>query len=197
VNEWLFEQVNAFARATPWLHVAALGYARYGIVVFAGLLVAGWWAGRRAGDPRRVAAALAAGGSTLVAVAVNQPIVNTVRAARPYTAQPHILVLADRSSDFSFPSDHATMAGAVAVGLWFASRRIGVVAAVAALLMALTRVYIAAHYPADVAAGLLLGGTVAATLWAVAHRPLVHAVTTAAGTHVWPVITARRVSSRR
>jgi membrane-associated protein len=101
----------------------------------------------------------------LIAVAVNQPIVHSVHEARPYTALPHILVLADRSTDPSFPSDHATMAGAVAVGLWFVSHRLSVVAAVAAVLMAFTRVYIGAHYPADVAAGLLLGGIVAGLVW--------------------------------
>ncbi len=174
MNHWMFEQVNDFAAATPWLHGIARAYADYGVILFAALLVAGWWIGRRSGDVRRVAAAIAAGGATLIAVAVNQPIVHSVNEARPYTAMPHILVLADRSTDPSFPSDHATMAGAVAVGLWFVSRRLGIVAAVAAVLMAFTRVYIAAHYPADVAAGLLLGGLVAGSVWLLVRRPLIH-----------------------
>lgn len=67
-----------------------------------------------------------------------------------------------RTTDFSFPSDHATMAGAVAVGLLLANRRWGIPAAVAAALMAFTRVYVGAHYPSDVLAGLALGGSVAA-----------------------------------
>ncbi len=161
MNHWMFEQVNDFAAATPWLHGIARAYADYGVILFAALLVAGWWIGRRSGDVRRVAAAIAAGG-------------DSVNEARPYTAMPHILVLADRSTDPSFPSDHATMAGAVAVGLWFVSRRLGIVAAVAAVLMAFTRVYIAAHYPADVAAGLLLGGLVAGLVWLLVRRPLIH-----------------------
>jgi hypothetical protein len=47
-----------------------------------------------------------------------------------------VLVLATRSADFSFPSDHAVMAGAVAVGLVFVSRRLAAIAGVAALAMA-------------------------------------------------------------
>jgi len=61
------------------------------------------------------------------------------------------------------PSDHAT-AGAVAVGLLFANRRWGIVAAVLAALMAFTRVYVGAHYVSDVA-GLALGGLVVAVGW--------------------------------
>lgn len=72
----------------------------------------------------------------------------------------HLLV--DKTTDFSFPSDHATAAGAVAVGLLLTNRRWGIVAAALAIVMAFTRVYVGAHYPGDVIAGLALGGAVAA-----------------------------------
>lgn len=186
----MFEQVNAFARETPWLHAVMLAYAQYGIVLFAALLLAGWWTARRAGDLTGVVAAVAAGGSTVLAVAVNQPIVDTVREARPYTALPHILVLADRSSDFSFPSDHATMGGAAAAGLWFVARRLGILATLAAALMAFARVYIAAHYPIDVAAGLLLGATVAVVVGTLTRRPLRRLLGTLAGTPLRPILLA-------
>ena len=64
------------------------------------------------------------------------------------------------------------MAGAVAAGLLLVSRRLGLVAAVAALLMAFSRVYIAAHYPWDVLAGLALGAAVAPLGWLLLRRPL-------------------------
>jgi undecaprenyl-diphosphatase len=82
------------------------------------------------------------------------------------------------------------MAGAVAAGLWFVSRRLGIVAAVAALLMAFTRVYTAAHYPADVAAGLALGGLVAAIVWLVLRGPLTRLIAALAGTRLRPVLVA-------
>ena len=44
---------------------------------------------------------------------------------RPYQTHPWLLVLASRTSDFSFPSDHAVMAGAVAAGLLLVSRLTG------------------------------------------------------------------------
>jgi membrane-associated phospholipid phosphatase len=190
MNETLFEQVNALARATPWLHSVIAAYAAFGVVVFAVLLIAGWWIARRNGQAERMAAVVCAGAATLLAVGINQPIVNAVQEPRPYTTHPGALVLAARSADFSFPSDHAVMAGAVAVGLVFVSRRLAVLAAVAALVMAFARVYIAAHYPADVAVGLLLGASVALVVYLAAHRLVTRGVAAAASTPLRPLVTA-------
>lgn len=173
----LLTDVNALARATPWLHGVMYGYATYGVALFAVLLVAGWWTARRSGDPARVAAAVWAGLGTLAAVGINQPIVNAVHEARPYQAMQGLLVLANRSSDYSFPSDHATLAGAVAAGLFLVSRRLlAWISAVAAVLIAFARVYIAAHYPLDVVAGLILGGLVVLAGWILVRRPMTAAV---------------------
>jgi membrane-associated phospholipid phosphatase len=183
----LFGAVNDFARSTGWLHAPLLAYASYGVVLFAALLLVGWWLARSRG-PRAMAAALWAAGGMLLAVAVNQPVVGSVHEARPYTVHPGILVLAHRSTDFSFPSDHAVMAGAVTAGLWLVSRRLGVVAAVAALVMGFARVYIAAHYPHDVFAGLALGAAVVLVGWLLVSRPLTRLVEWLAGTPVRPLL---------
>ncbi|PZG02954.1 phosphatase PAP2 family protein [Micromonospora deserti] len=192
MDEWLFEQVNQFAIATPWLHPVIVGYATYGVVLFAALLLAGWWSARRARQPRKMAAALLAGVSILAAVAVNQPIVAMVHEARPYTTHTGILVLAHRSGDLSFPSDHATMAGAAAAGLWLVSRRLGLVTTIAALAMSFARVYIAAHYPQDVAAGLLLGAAVAMTVYLPARTLTTRLVIAVGRTPLRPLAQHRR-----
>ena len=163
--------VNGFARQTGWLHGVVGGYATYGVALFAVLLLAGVWRARAASS-RTLAAAGWACLATLIAVGVNQPLVSAFAEARPYTHHPHLLVLATRSSDFSFPSDHAVMAGAAAAGLWLASRALGAIATVAALAMAFARVYIAAHYPWDVLAGLAVGTWVALVGWALLRAPL-------------------------
>jgi undecaprenyl-diphosphatase len=185
----LFLAINEWARDTPWLHSALRLYAEYGVVLFGALLIAGFLLSRRRGSASAVAASLWAGAATIIAVAVNQPIASAVDEPRPYTAYHHILVLAHRSADPSFASDHATMAGAVAIGLLFTSRRLGYLAVAAALLMGFTRVYIGAHYPVDVAAGLLLGGTVAAAGWLALRRPLIALVERATRTPFGAVLT--------
>ena len=156
-----FTAVNDFARSTPWLHEPLRLYAEYGVVVFAALLLWSWWIARRSDDLRLVTRALWAPVGALVALGVNQVLVAAVAEPRPYTALNHVLVLVGRSGDFSFPSDHAVMAGAVAAGVWLVDRRLGLLAGALALLMAFTRVYVGAHFPLDVVAGLLVGVVIA------------------------------------
>lgn len=171
LDDRLFIAVNGWARDTPALHAWVLGYATYGVVLFAALMLCALVTARH-----RSSRDLAATGwvplAMLIAVALNQPIGRLVGEARPYAAHPGILRLADVTTDFSFPSDHAVMAGAVAAGLLLAHRRLGIVAVVAALLMAFSRIYIAAHYPWDVLAGMLLGPAVALAGWALLRVPL-------------------------
>ena len=189
-NTSLFLSVNDFARATPWLHGALGLYAGYGTVVFVGLLVAGWWIARRGADTTTMAAALWAPLGTLVAVAVNQPIVALVHEARPYDTLNGILVLATPTTDPGFPSDHATMAGAVMAGLFLVNRRLGFIAALAAVLMGFSRVYIAAHYPLDGVAGLRLGAPVTLAGWALMRRVMIRVVRWGQATRLRPLLLA-------
>ena len=168
--QW-FPLINELVRDPPWLHSIIVGYADYGIVVFAVLLLAGWWIARRRADLTVLAAAVWAPLGALAAVAINQPIVSAIHAPRPYAVLPDIVVLAQPSSDPSFPSDYAVLAGAGVAGLWVVSGRLGAVAAVAAAVMAFAGVYIGADFAHDVLAGLALGATLSGFgLWAT--RPI-------------------------
>jgi len=171
LDDQVLADVNGFARHTGWLHGVVLGYATYGLVLFAALLLAALWL-RRRGSNRALAAAGWAGLATQLAVGLNQPLVSGFAEARPYTTHPGLLVLATPNADFSFPSDHAVMAGAAAAGLWLVARILGAIATVAAPAMAFARVYIAAHYPWDVAAGLVFGALVALVGWLLLRVPL-------------------------
>jgi membrane-associated phospholipid phosphatase len=132
----IFYAINHFARDTPWLHSTASGYANYGTVLFGALMLAGWWTARTADDSKRMVAAVWAPIGVLVALAINQPIADRVGEVRPCNALHDILVL-HCNTDAGFPSDHAAMAGAATVGLWLVSRRLGVLAAIAAVAMGL------------------------------------------------------------
>lgn len=168
-----FLLINRFAQRTPWLHSIMTFYAEDGLILFVALIALGWLLARRHNALDKVAAVAWTGLATLIAVGINQPIANAAHERRPYTSIPHVLVLVSRSSDFAFPSDHATMAGAVATGLLFVDRRLGIVAWIAAALLAFSRVYVGAHYSHDVVVvvGMALGAGVV-VLGRVVAQPL-------------------------
>jgi len=189
-QESLFRDINRFAVHTPWLHAPMRLYAKDGIVLFALLLLTAWWIARRSGDLNRVARSLWAPVGVLVALALNQPIANLVAEPRPYAALSHVLVLVSRSTDYSFPSDHAVMAGGVASALMLTDRRLGWIATVLALVMAFARVYVGAHFPLDVLAGLAVGALVGVGGYFLVRRPLTGLVTWMSGTPLRPFVTA-------
>ena len=86
------------------------------------------WSAVRADDQRAVAATLWAPLGALLALGLNQPLGRLVGEPRPYDVLSHVLVLTHHTSDFSFPSDHAVMAGAVAAGVLLVHRNLGLVA---------------------------------------------------------------------
>ncbi|MGZ4438327.1 MAG: phosphatase PAP2 family protein [Nocardioidaceae bacterium] len=190
-----FAAVNRFAQHTPALHTVMTAYAKYGVVLFALLLGITWLVARRSGNPRLVAASLWAPVGVLVALAVNQPIVRLVHEPRPFTVFPAAEVLVHRSQDFSFPSDHAVMAGAVAAGVLLVDRRLGIVAAVLAVLMAFARVYVGAHFPVDVLAGLAVGVFVVVLGYLLLRVPATRAVEGLERTRLRPFVTVRRAES--
>lgn len=168
-----YKDVNNFAVHTAWLHGFMKVYAVYGVGIFAVLVLAAWWLARSQADPvRAVAASIWAAAGTLIAVGINQIIVNAVARPRPYVTLHHVEVLVSRSTDYSFPSDHTITAGAAVAGLWIIAhyswrptRYLAVVGTVLALLLAFARVYVGAHYPGDVAAGLVIGTAIAVVGW--------------------------------
>lgn len=163
MDNTLYLNINSFSRHTSWLHFPMAKYAEYGLGVFAILMVIGWWSARRQPD-RVMASALLAPVLAVLAFLINQPIASAVAEERPYNRFPDALVLLSRSHDWSFPSDHATISCAVALALFYVSKRLGYVALFLAFVMAFARVYSGVHYPQDVVAGLIIGATVALAL---------------------------------
>lgn len=183
----IFYAINHFAGDTPWLHPFVSAYANYGTVLFAALMVAGWWVARNAGGSARMAAAAWAPLGVLAVLAINQPIADAVAEVRPCNAL-HDIVVLHCNTDAGFPSDHAVMAGATTVGVWLVSRRLGVLAALASVAMCLARVYIGAHFPQDVVAGLLLGAVVSLGGYVLLRPVLTWLIDVVAGSRLRPLV---------
>jgi undecaprenyl-diphosphatase len=164
--------VDLAHRSPTWLDGLVSAWSTYGLALFAVLMVVGWWRARHVGA-RAALVALAAPVTVVAAYAVNDALKLVVREDRPcQSLRVMTLEACPAPGDWSFPSNHAAIAAAAAVGLLFVSRRLGAVAAVAAVAMAASRVWVGAHYPHDVVAGLAVGALVALLLTAaVRSRP--------------------------
>ena len=191
-RDW-FLAVNQFAQSTPVLRAPMRLYAEYGVALFAALLLVA----RRNQEPRTMAAALWAPAGTLLALGLNQPLVHLTHMPRPYTVFPHALVLVARSGDYSLPSDHAVMAGAVPAGVLLTHRRLGVATALAALVMAFARVYVGAHFPLDVIVGLLLGSVVTCLGYLAVRPVLIWVVAWLTRTPLRPLVITTETSLAR
>ncbi|MCP9987485.1 phosphatase PAP2 family protein [Streptomyces sudanensis] len=166
----LLYDINGLAKAAPGWFDRAMGFTgEYGIMAGLGLLLLWcWWGVRRRGTPEESASATAgivwAPLAAVIALLVNVPIRGFVERPRPFREHRGLEVLVAGKTDFSFVSDHSTMAMALAVGLFIVHRRFGLAALALALAEGFCRVYMGVHYPTDVVGGFALGTAVALLL---------------------------------
>ncbi|MFC9846092.1 phosphatase PAP2 family protein [Streptomyces sp. NPDC060223] len=196
----LLYDINGLAKDAPrWFDHGVEFVGEYGLLIAMLLLVAGcWWAVRRRGGEDaapNVAAVIWAPLAAAIAVLVNIPIRGFVARPRPFVDHQDLDVLVSGKTDYSFVSDHATLTMAVAVGLFVAHRKFGLVGIGLALVEGFCRVYMGVHYPTDVIGGFALGTAVALLLSPLAMlllTPLTKAVEGSA--RVGGLIRARGVS---
>ncbi|WP_116245678.1 phosphatase PAP2 family protein [Nocardiopsis sp. FIRDI 009] len=170
---WSRAVVGAVAELDPWAQYAFDVGTELFLGVFALLFVASWWRARSV-DARTVGLALFAPVATVIAYLVNGSLKEVVEQQRPCQAMPDLPAVAacPPAGDWSFPSNHAAIAGACAAALIIAWRRIAVVVAVFAAVEAFSRVVVGVHYPHDVTVGLLVGALVATVVSLALARPL-------------------------
>jgi membrane-associated phospholipid phosphatase len=147
--EWL----NRLMHAHPLLAGVVVQFSTWGVPTF-GVLAVGLWLLSPPGDRRWKRACVAGLSAAALGLLVNQAISHVWDRGRPYEAHPSVVPLLQRTSDASFPSDHATAALSIAFGVFFISRRAGGLFLAFAALVSASRVMAGMHYPTDVLGSL-------------------------------------------
>jgi undecaprenyl-diphosphatase len=191
-RESLFEGIAGGAADAPWAGLAGL-VADKGLLVLVAItacLVPFTWFRDRA----RFWLLAAAGAGTVAAYATSELVKLAVTEERPCRAVDFATVLAcPAPGDWSWPSNHSTIAGALAVACLLAVPRLWPVVVPLALAVAGARVAAGVHYVHDVASGLALG-TAATCLVALAVYAGVQRFTRRSTSHRSPA--ARRTTGR-
>ncbi len=95
--------------------------------------------------------------AAVFATVLSQTLKRVCRRPRPSSGIGGFTALAENPDAFSFPSGHTAAAFAVAIALAGQGQFLGPVQLGLAFAVAVSRVYLGAHYPLDVAAGVALG----------------------------------------
>jgi membrane-associated phospholipid phosphatase len=117
--------------------------------------IALWFFARPGGDRKWKLAAGSGLAAAAIAIAIDQIIYAIHDRARPYEAH-QISHPWTSKTDPSFPSDHASASLAIAIAVLMFDPIAGAVFLVAAVLIAVGRILMGAHYPGDVLASLVV-----------------------------------------
>jgi undecaprenyl-diphosphatase len=161
VDYRIYHAINQFVLHHAWLGRGLNVMETWAVPAIAVATFALWLFARPSGDRKWKLASASALAGAAIALLVNQAIGKIWNRQRPFTTHPSAHVWGSRSHDPSFPSDHASAAFAIAFAVFLFDRLVGSVFLAAAVFIGVGRVFIGAHYPADVLAGALVGFAVA------------------------------------
>ncbi|GGN64016.1 phosphatase PAP2 family protein [Actinoplanes lobatus] len=151
-------------------------FTELGVALLAGMWALTLWRARRSPALTRV---LAGGVGVVLAYGLSEWSKTYLDAERPCRTFPDLPIVASEcppTGDWSFPSNHSTVAAALVVAILLVSWRTGLLALPVGLLAGFSRVFVGVHYPHDVVAGFLIGAVATAIAVTLLPRlPLIRA----------------------
>lgn len=97
----------------------------------------------------------------LTTLTISQIIVHSLKMLmsreRPYNIFEHLNTFGIDLKDYSFPSGHTTAAISMATTITLNIPRLSLIVFALAVIVGISRIYLAVHYPTDVATGIIIG----------------------------------------
>jgi undecaprenyl-diphosphatase len=157
--DWsIFHSLNSTLAHNDGAQDVAETYNAWAIFVLVVVAGAIWFFGRPGRSDRSKLAAASAGVAAVVALLANVILGKLWFHDRPFVDHPHqTLLLVKHGADNSFPSDHTSLAFAVAFAVLVFHRRLGALLVLVAAGIGIDRIFVGVHYPIDVLAGMLVG----------------------------------------
>jgi undecaprenyl-diphosphatase len=155
-----------------WAHTGVELVSEGGLVALALLLAVAAW--RRRARAASVATALLAGTGVVAALGVSEALKAAVTQDRPCRTVPGLTALVECPplGDWSLPSNHATLAAALAAAVVLLAPAWWPAAVSVGLLAGASRVALGVHYPHDVVDGLVLGPVVVMVVAVLLRHPV-------------------------
>jgi len=98
---------------------------------------------------------------SLVSLCISQAVVHTLKKIlgreRPYNIIEHLNTFGINLKDYSFPSGHTAASFSIATTIALNMPKLTILVFTIAIIVGISRIYLAVHYPTDVAAGIIIG----------------------------------------
>lgn len=153
----LYHAINTFVFDHGWIGRTLAVVETWAVPLIALATFALWLLARPGASRKWKLASASALVSAAVALLIAQVIGKIWFRDRPFVTHSDAHVWGGRSSDPSFPSDHASAAFGIAFAVFLFDRLVGSFFLAAAVVISVGRVFVGTHYPADIVAGMLVG----------------------------------------
>jgi undecaprenyl-diphosphatase len=158
--DWtIFHALNGATRGHGTAQAIVKDFDAWAIFVLAAAVAALWLIARPGGSTRPKMATASAVVSAVLALGVNAALGEAWYHDRPFVTHrpPRTVLLVHHGADNGFPSEHASVAFAIAFAVLAFYPAFGFLLLVGAVLIGLDRIFVGVHYPSDVGASFLVG----------------------------------------
>lgn len=158
LDHLIFQQINGLAGKFLFLDAFGIFSAVYLIFIIAAIALC--WCLLK----KRYKLLLKILSAVIIGYGINHLISLWHFRLRPFAGLEVRQLIEKSAAEKSFPSDHTTIAFIIAFLIFGLNKKLGGLLLIFAILVALSRVFAGVHYPADIAAGIVVAGIVSAII---------------------------------